>query len=66
MSDKQHFLVLLNELRKHTEKAEMFCWFVENSSNGENCSYAKKALDQFYDKQYSVVMELLHKLIAHE
>lgn len=64
---KEKLLVLLAELKKHKgmERAEQFAWFTENSSSGENCQYAKKAMDSFYtQRHYEEISSLLRDIIS--
>lgn len=61
---KELILVMLNDVRQNTEKAEMFCWFIKNSNQGESCGYAQKALEFFYDKHWKDVREALLGVVS--
>jgi len=63
---KERLLILLAELQSSVgmKRAEQFHWFTENSSSGENCGYARKALDSFYSKYYSEISSLLRDIIG--
>jgi len=63
-------LVLLNDLVKRlttyngTEStpAESYSFFVERSSSGEECTYAKKAARLFEMRDYNDVRELIFEV----
>jgi hypothetical protein len=56
---------LILHLKKHKgmKRAEQFVWFTENSSSGENCQYARKAIDSFYLKYYEEISALLRDIM---
>jgi len=64
----EQLLVVLNDLQKRIKSpdgtsdsnpSEMYVYFCENSSAGENCSYAQKAITLFEKRDYEDVKRLV-------
>ena len=65
-SKREKLLILLAELRHSTgmERATQFKWFTEHSSSGENCGYARKAINSFYTKgHFEEVGSLIQNIV---
>ncbi len=70
----EKLLVLLHELDqrlsypaesrdKESNMAEQFCWFIENSSSGDNCQYAQKCLRVFKKRDYEDIKKLIYDVV---
>lgn len=69
---REQLLVLLHELDRRisfpssdreSNMPEQFCWFLENSTSGENCKYAQKCLRLFMKRDYSDIRDLAFKVV---
>lgn len=69
----EHLLVLLEDLRKRlttyngTESSpcESYCFFVERSSSGDNCQYAKKTVRLFEKRDYPEIRDMISCIYKH-
>lgn len=72
-SHQEKLLLLLDELQKRlsspdgsgaeSNPSQMFAYFLENSSAGSECSYARKALLLFMKRDYQDIKKLVYDIV---
>lgn len=71
MKHQEKLLLLLDELQKRlsspdgtgeSNPTQMFSYFLENSSAGAECSYARKALLLFMKRDYQDIRKLVYDI----